>query len=271
MVAMGSWRDLWASPSGSCLAVPPNPCPPSLGHRLSSMMAQRSCATVKQGQCPQPYWGLRLAVPACKATRNSGNENGHQHPLLVVLAMPVPILLQGQAVAPGRCAQPWRIPAVTGWHQMKTNGLGDTSASINGSAVSGMLGTCQHRQEEQQHWGQHPTWEPWGHRGSAGSALGFHILSSAQSPPGAVAKRSWMGSSPGSTALPCPHHSEPLTPAPPLFWGCTQQPPLLVLTHPSGGSGIPELYMAFPALEGLSQHWKGCSAHAVLVPQLSRG
>lgn len=129
--------------------------------------------------------------------------------------MPSPILLLGQAAAPGRCAQPWRVPAAAGWHQMKTNGLGDTSASINGSTVLGMLGMCQLQQEEQQHWGQHPTL---GSQGVSRVSLGIPDpqLSSAQSPLGAVGKRrSWVGSSPASTALPCPQCSEPLIPAAP--------------------------------------------------------
>lgn len=62
-----------------------------------------------------------------------------------------PILLLGQAVAPGHFAQPWRVPVTAGWHQMKTNGLGDTSASITSGVESGALGTCQHWQEEWQH------------------------------------------------------------------------------------------------------------------------
>lgn len=243
--------------------MPPNPCPAPLGHRLGRHRGTRKlCHT--RGRCPQPCRGLRLAVPACKATRDSPWEwEWTSTPTFGCSSRASPsswcwagLSRAGSAVAPGRCAQPWRVPAAAGWHQMKTNGLGDTSASINGSAVSGMLGTCQHRQQEQQRWVQHPTREP---RGSAGSALGFHTPSSAL--PGAhpeLLAREGAGWDPARP----PHIPIALSPSPlqpqllpshlPLtghFWACTHEPPMPVPTHLSGGSGISQV--ALPALEGI--------------------
>lgn len=242
-------------------------------------------ATDKQGRCPQPCRGLRLAVPACKATRDSHWEMGTDINIHFWLFWPCQspiLLLLGQAVSPGRCAQPWRIPAAAGWHQMKTNGRGDTSASINGSAVSGTLGMGQHWQEEQQRWASTTPGSP----GVTGGQQGQPWPST---PPARLcpepSRRCWQekeldGIQPWQ---PHPHHSEPLAPAGPApalphtclsqgaFGDAHKNLPLPMLTHLSGGSGIPEQHVAFPALEGISQHWKGCSAHAVPVQQLPGG
>lgn len=81
--------------------------------------------------------------------------------------------------------------------------------------------------------------------------------------------QAWQHSPTTSPWLSAPH---PAAPAPHTCLsqgGCfTQEPPLLVLTPLSDGSGIPEEHVAFPAMEGMSQHWKGGSSTGRDVPAL---
>lgn len=164
------------------------------------------------GGSPQPCQGLSLAAPCLQShweccrdvPVGMGWESlaGVGYTSHTSILLPVPALGQCELCRDGAaCLTLATSPGATGWHQMKTNGLGDTLASIQGSAVLGSTGDArQHRQEPR----QLPGWCAEHHSpsplcstpfaGSRGAALGFshqHLGSAqSQSPPGAVSKGS---------------------------------------------------------------------------------
>lgn len=119
----------------------------------------------------------------------------------------------GRAACPALAAS----PRAAGWHQMKTNGLGDTLASINGSVVPGSAGETRRRWQEQ--WqlpgqcAEHRSPGPgiplcgvrgcWGGLSKAGTALGVSAPTPQLCPQPEPARGCWQGQRELDGVWPC--------------------------------------------------------------------